>query len=779
MLVLILEAAFRSLLMAVAVWAGIRLFRLHQVLAQKLAWVLVLAAAAIMPLAMRTPLLTPLLAHAPAIRIPTGKPLLTRIASAARSLRHQAQTLAAVASKSTIALPSAAISVQLQPSATPSVAQHSAPPKPKPSAARLAAALPAALPAQENLEDSASSEDLDSAGNPTNSVRRPSPVLVSRASSAIHNPSWTARTLMLYLAPRIGVWAAAAYLVVGALLLLRVLVGLSLALRIWLRAKPAPELDHSLAARFGNPPHIRVSPDLATPVTIGSSILLPAGYQSWDASRLRIVLAHEQSHVRQKDFYLQLAAALHTAIFWFSPLGWWLQRKLSELGEALSDRAGLAEASDPADYAQILLDFAAMPHPTFAGVAMARHNNLSVRIERILNVNRFRLAFLGSRAHTAAAALLAPAALLAALTLIRIVPSVQAAQSHAAHSSMSQSSAGTGQGAGSSSGAASSAGAGPTSGALANQANGDVAGEVNGEIAGQITATDPTLISSPNLALSAGATAGLAQAAPPSPAAPPAPHVEAPEPPEPPEAPEGPETPEIQAPAPPSHSHSGFAYINNGDDQDSFAILDGPHNQVHTSGRSEEQLQKARKLYHDNFIWIEHDGKSYVITDPSLLARGKAMFEGDSRIEQAQARLQQQQAELQRRMAELDARKVEIKVNSTEFKQQIAQLERKLAELQNIKIKELNDKITQETLSNLQEKMGDIQGQIGEIQGRIGEKYGELGEKQGALGEQMGKLGEEMGRLGEEQGKRAEEAARKFQSILDQAIKDGKAKPID
>ena len=37
--------------------------------------------------------------------------------------------------------------------------------------------------------------------------------------------------------------------------------------------------------------------------------------------------------------------AYTAALFWFSPLGWWLKRKLSDLGEAISDRAGLEEAA--------------------------------------------------------------------------------------------------------------------------------------------------------------------------------------------------------------------------------------------------------------------------------------------------------------------------------------------------------------------------------------------------------------------------------------------------
>ena len=80
--------------------------------------------------------------------------------------------------------------------------------------------------------------------------------------------------------------------------------------------------------------------------------MLPDDYDEWDTEKLRIVLAHERSHVRQGDFYLQALAGLYAAIFWFSPLGWWLKRKLSDLSEAISDHAGLEEAAGHASYAQ-------------------------------------------------------------------------------------------------------------------------------------------------------------------------------------------------------------------------------------------------------------------------------------------------------------------------------------------------------------------------------------------------------------------------------------------
>ena len=46
----LVEAALRSLLVALAVWAGLQAFRVRNVLAQKAAWGLVLVAAVVMPL---------------------------------------------------------------------------------------------------------------------------------------------------------------------------------------------------------------------------------------------------------------------------------------------------------------------------------------------------------------------------------------------------------------------------------------------------------------------------------------------------------------------------------------------------------------------------------------------------------------------------------------------------------------------------------------------------------------------------------------------------------
>jgi len=722
MLTFVLEAALRSFLMALAVWTSIRLLRVQAVIAQKVAWVMVLLAAGAMPLVMRSPVL----ALKRAIQIPL------RSAQANDFLRRW---LAGPMSNQSDIVPAALTvmnSVSNEIGATDAAGEgHVRIRKP-----RAAHASGSTIRLAHETESSSSS----SAQNiPTLSVG------ISSARPAAAPAASTFWSLA-----RIKSWLVTAYFVIGGLLLFRALIGLGIALRVWLRAKPVVLASNSNSL-------VRVSPDLKTPVTIGSTVILPADYREWDEAKLRVVLAHEQSHVRQGDFYLQMLAALHVAVFWFSPLGWWLQRKLSELGEALSDRAGLEHAKDPASYAQILLEFAAMPRTNpfagaLTGVAMARSSNLSSRIERILNDRRFRLEFLGGRRHAVLTALLVPAALVAVVACIRIVPAVEAAQAPKIASSNRQ-----------------------LKGQVSGEVTGSVSGSVTGEVTGEIapSARDQALITD------------VAQAAPAAPVLAPAP----PTPPtadlEPPTPPEIEESQDAIAPAAPGRKHGTHVWINNGDD-DNFAIVhENGDGTVHWNGEYNDDLARLRsrlKLKGD-YIWFEHDGKSYIVTDPAMVARAQQMFKGDPELERQMKMLEDKQKIWEKKMKELEPEMENARLPGPEFAEQMAKLNAKLAELQTDKFKKMTDQMnkefSEEKIAELQEKVGEIQSQLGEIQGRIGERQGEIGEKQGEIGEKMGELGEQMGRIGEKQGAMAEEAARKLRSILDQAVKDGRAKPVE
>jgi beta-lactamase regulating signal transducer with metallopeptidase domain/predicted nucleic acid-binding Zn-ribbon protein len=744
MLPMILEAAFRSLLMAVAVWAGIRMMRLQAVLAQKVAWVLVLLAAGTMPFVMRTPWL----ALNRALRIP-----IRSLPSSPRPSSPWEIQTPAVSLKNTSFLQAGLTTENFAEIAKPApIHSYARSFNHSTKTLRLAEPLTAAKPQSASVSLAASAAFINN----------PAPTYISEAGFW----NWA----------RIKQMLAILYLAVGAVLLLRTFAGLGIAFRIWRRSKPiANPANGIIPSPAKHLVRVRISPDLSTPVTIGSTVILPADYADWDEAKLRIVLAHEQSHVRQGDFYLQLFAALHVAVFWFSPLGWWLQRTLSELGEALSDRAGLEEAPSPSSYAQVLLEFAARPRTTpLAGVAMAHNSNLSSRMERILNVSRFRLAFLGGRRHAILAATLVPAVLVAVVACIRIVPTVEAAQGQNAIPT------------------------GPicvqTTGRATGQGTSAGSGQMSGKMADQVMTTDIAQETSTVPAVSAVAPVA------PNPNSP-APDVAALPAQEPAPAPEPVEAVAPVPPTPPEPSVKGvndFHFSTDDDGDDPYAIVHGDEgNTISMTGNHNKELDEIRRKYHGNYIWFERDGKSYVITDPAIVAQSQNLFKGNEALNRMQAELDKKQAVLDKKMADLQPEMDNARLPGPEFEAQMAKLRQQLAALQGDEYKKLTEtitkqvtenkkaideatlEITQQKLGDLQGKIGDIQGQIGEIQGKIGERQGEIGEKQGAIGEEMGKLGEEMGRIGEQQGKIAEEASRKLKSVFDQAIKDGKAKPVD
>jgi hypothetical protein len=171
-------------------------------------------------------------------------------------------------------------------------------------------------------------------------------------------------------------WIMAIYVLVGGTMLLRMLIGIVLGFHFVRTARP-------LAEPWTVGCNVRISNTVSTPVTFGSTILLPADCINWDTAKRQAVLSHEKSHIDHRDFVVLLLASLHRAVFWFNPLSWWLLRRLTELSEIISDDAAVAVLRDQHSYAAILLDIAGSARPA-TGVAMARPHTVRRRIERFL-----------------------------------------------------------------------------------------------------------------------------------------------------------------------------------------------------------------------------------------------------------------------------------------------------------------------------------------------------------------------------------------------------------
>ncbi len=232
---LILEAALRALLAAVAVWAGLRLLGVGNVLVQKAAWGLVLVAALAMPLLPRWQGI-PASAELRLPALPWGQMPVSAVASpSAPAEPAEPMNQAATAPQSTTRpipseldrIPAAAISSSHSPFNPP---VSSAPP-------------------------------ARSAPDPAHYASRP--ISVPQPGASNSSPI------------RLAALAWLLYLGVFSALLLRLLFGLASALRLWMTAKPVAGPPASGTAAGLS---LRFSSHVASPVNIGSGIVLPAGY---------------------------------------------------------------------------------------------------------------------------------------------------------------------------------------------------------------------------------------------------------------------------------------------------------------------------------------------------------------------------------------------------------------------------------------------------------------------------------------------------------------------
>jgi len=746
MSLLLLESALRSLMLASVVWAGLQIFRVRNVVAQKTAWGLVLATALVMPwlapVAARWQLLPP----GATLVLPAHPMTLLEELQA----RLQAKSAANPRPASITAPVPQIRSTHIQVPAAPEPDTPAAKNPTRPSAAGR------------SDERSFHRAPIDSTPVLFTSVENTTPQPVSPQQVA---PQPTPVLPAISLA----VIALFLYLAVAAVLLARIGLGLLAALRLLHSATPVA---------IGNTPYfaaglrLRSSSKVASPITIGSAVVLPADYEAWDTEKLRIVLAHEHSHIRQGDFYLQLLAGLYSALVWFSPLGWWIKSELSDLAEAISDRAGLEQAASRSSYAQILLEFAAAPRPTPIGVAMARTGSLSRRIERLLNDSAFRQAFSGGRARIFAAVLLVPAALFAATALVRVEAAGQTAPPP------------------------------PPPAQVAPEA------APAPDLPAQ-PASDPQVAPAPQAA-AAPQVAPAPQPGPPAALAPVAPEADIeniqilPAPPaimtvRAPRVVIAP-MPKIRvnvpmavvAPMPPlairiaphtmilsqdnvsTGNGYSYHYSNNGE---SYAVIsgDGSEHMTFSGDIHTGEIDKARKLAHGAFVWFNHDGKSYYIDDPQTLANIKAMYAPMEALGKQQEELGKQQEELGKQQEVLGEKQEQAEIPAPDISKEMAELNASMAKLQ----AKMGKTVTREELADLQGELGELQGRLGELQGEMGSRQGEFGEKMGKLGELQGELGAKQGKLGAEQGRLAQEADRKIKSIIDESLHNGKAHPVE
>jgi beta-lactamase regulating signal transducer with metallopeptidase domain len=522
----------------------------------------------------------------------------------------------------------------------------------------------------------------------------------------------------------------AAYFTVALFLLMRFFAGIVFSRRL-LRASQTID-DSRLAARVATSakncglavlPLTKESELISVPFTLGalrSTILLPTSWREWDNRKLDAVITHEVSHVARRDGLTLRLSLLHRAVFWFSPLAWWLDRHLADLAEEASDEAALIFGTDRKDYARTLLGFFEALQATpgrvwWQGVSMAKTGQAEKRLERILT-------WKGSVAMRLKKSITV-AVLMLAVPVVYFAASVHAAkaQSHTPPA------------------VAAAPAAGVPSPAIPQSEPSSAPGAGDAPAAAPVEGTGPPV--------GAPVQATVAPMAPRSP------------------------VPPAAGTSRSGRSRSsygrGFSYAYGFDDEQRFVIVSGKSDSFTMSGTSEDarHVEKLKKQISGDFIWFQRDEKSYIIRDQATVDRARKLWAPQEELGKKQEALGKQQEELGKQQEALGAKMEQVHVNVPDM---TAELDKLRAEL-----KQLSSTATMEQIGHIQSEIGELQSKIGDLQSKAGDQQGILGEQMGALGEKQGKLGEEQGELGRQQGELAEKASQQMKQLLDEAISKG------
>jgi beta-lactamase regulating signal transducer with metallopeptidase domain len=533
--------------------------------------------------------------------------------------------------------------------------------------------------------------------------------------------------------------------------LFRFAIGLILSLRLGRAARSicdprALALVSSCGCTAGikREPRLAESELLSVPVTFGvmrPAILLPAGWRDWDEGELDAVIAHEISHVARRDALVDRLTLLHRALFWFSPLSWYLKGTLAELAEEASDEAALAAGADRTRYAETLLGFfselgAAPGRVWWQGVAMATAGQAEKRLDRILE-------WKGS------VAMQLKKSVVVVLVMIAVpVVYVAAAMRPGAYNFSSIQYRAAQEQAPAPPPAPISPAAPPSIAPLAPVAS----------VSGVATVAPVARVSTvvrilPTLSVTSQ-IAPMPMVEPFGNVFPPGlPHV-------------------IRL----SQSGASVIVLNGESDGHQFVISSGK-TYISVSGDTEsfgtdhpsEFVEFLQEKIQGDFIWFRHEGKSYVIRDQATIKRAVDFFSSVHALEQKQEELGKQQEALGAQQEALGKQQEEVHVQIPDMTEDLRKL--------GAELKALNASGSQEDLGRIQERIGEIQSKLGDLQSKAGEEQGKLGEKQGALGEKQGKLGEQQGELGRQEEQIFKSASRQMKSMIDDALARGLAKP--
>lgn len=207
------------------------------------------------------------------------------------------------------------------------------------------------------------------------------------------------RTILLLGPPsesfEFGAMTGAMWLAALAALFALILIRLSAIARLLRTASPisaeANQTILSAAQTAGSlrRPNTIVSSRIQTPAAVHNRILLPVDcLKTLDVNELAAVIAHEDAHLRRRDFWLNVGQNILEAILLFNPFAWYISARIRVEREHCCDDAAVEATGDVVAYGRALAKLAVGRElqPALA-IAMA-DAKVSHRIRRLSSPRR-------------------------------------------------------------------------------------------------------------------------------------------------------------------------------------------------------------------------------------------------------------------------------------------------------------------------------------------------------------------------------------------------------
>jgi len=176
------------------------------------------------------------------------------------------------------------------------------------------------------------------------------------------------------------------------------------------------------------------------------------------------------------------------------------------------------------------------------------------------------------------------------------------------------------------------------------------------------------------------------------------------------------------------------AYSQSSDRLSYVFFSDGSTSSMGSGDTDDFRTANALRGGNSPMLYVRQNGVAYVIRDPAILSRAKAIMEPQNELGRRQGELGKQQGALGKEQGKLGAEQ--------------GRLGRLMADA---RVSEM--------------------GELGRQQAALGRQQSQLGEQQAALGRKQAELGREQSRL-------AELAQPQFRALVDEAIRRGTAQRI-